>query len=61
VGGSVYQQAPMRETKRHDKIATVGNDDIWEDDVTEFGHEQEENDLLLNNRHNKKDGKMRPS
>jgi hypothetical protein len=59
VGGSVYKQAPMRETKRHDKMATVGADDIWEDDLTELGHEHEEVDLL-NNRH-KKGGKMRPN
>jgi solute carrier family 35 protein len=54
VGGSVYQQAPMREVKRHPKSTTVGGNEIWEDDLTELGGhdepEQEESVELLNMR-----------
>lgn len=46
VGGSVYKQAPMRTSQRHEKITTVGGDDIWEDDLTELGQADEEVDLL---------------
>ena len=53
-GGSVYKQAPMREKQRHPESTTVGGSDIWEDDLTELGHADE--DVALVQRR-KDDGK----
>ena len=48
-GGSVYKQAPMREThsKRHPESTTVGGKEVWDDDLTELGHADGEDVALV--------------
>ncbi|CAB9521538.1 mannose transporter GONST3 [Seminavis robusta] len=55
VGGSVYQQAPMRASTRHYKIAAVDSDDIWGDDMSVLVRDEEKDEQqdLLNNRQKK--------